>query len=110
MTGPRTGRALRSRELGTAGAWTLIAVFTLAFWLAVGLLGASALGTAGHDSQFIQGLDADWYSLHPMEREQGCYLISYYGIEAVATVMSVELSMDQDMLVMMLDRHCPKED
>lgn len=110
MTGPRTGRTLRG--IGTAGAWALLLGLALAIWLAVAYLGASALGggTAGHDPQFIQGLDADWYSLHPMERAQGCHLISYYGIEAVATVMSVELSMDQDMLLTMLNRHCPKED
>lgn len=77
--------------------------------LVVILVVAAACGT-GHDSQYIQALDAEWHGLHASEREQGCWLISYVGVEQAAATMSWELGLDQDHAVLMLHRHCEWED
>lgn len=80
---------------------------TLLVLVAVLVIAAST-GNA-HDSTYIRALDAQWHELHASEREQGCWLISYVGIEQAASTMSWELGGDQDHYVMMLDRHCPVE-
>lgn len=108
MTGPRTGRTFRLQELGTAGAWTLIAAFTVSFWLAVALLSAASLGggTAGHDSRYLQGLDAWWQDHDVEDRRQACHLADRFGVEYTAEVLAMQWHDDQDHYAMALNRHC----
>lgn len=74
--------------------------------LVVVILGVAATCSTGHDSQYLQGLDAWWLQHDGEDRRQACHLADRFGVEYTAEVLSIQWHDDQDHYAMALERHC----
>jgi hypothetical protein len=79
---------------------TIVLVAVLAVLLLAGQCGT------GHDSAYLQGLDAWWLEHDTEDRRQACFLSDRYGVEYTAETLAIQFRDDQDHYVMALNRHC----